>query len=115
MNKKHNLGNDPVYDARTLGVPRMLLLGLQHAFELLLALRRLPAHGADEDHQLHEEAHRDAELERLGVLRRELAGKPADRQERHGGKRDEQQRPPGEEQAVQRRQMAHHRFQTYRI
>ena len=30
MNKKHNLGNEAVYDARTLGLPRMLLLGLQH-------------------------------------------------------------------------------------
>ena len=29
MNKK--LGHDAIYDARELGTPRMLLLGLQHA------------------------------------------------------------------------------------
>lgn len=34
MNKKHNLDNDAVYDARTLGLPRMLLLGLQHLFAM---------------------------------------------------------------------------------
>ena len=42
MNKKHNLGNDPVYDARTLGVPRMLLLGLQHLFAMFGATVLVP-------------------------------------------------------------------------
>ena len=34
MKKKHNLGNEAVYDARTLGLPRMLVLGLQHLFAM---------------------------------------------------------------------------------
>ena len=42
MNKKHNLGNDPVYDARTLGLPRMLLLGLQHLFAMFGATVLVP-------------------------------------------------------------------------
>ena len=29
MNKK-TIGNEPIYDARTLGAPRMLVLGFQH-------------------------------------------------------------------------------------
>ena len=30
--EKSRLGTEPVYDARTLGKPRMLILGLQHMF-----------------------------------------------------------------------------------
>ena len=33
MSKK-NIGNEPVYDARTLGAPRMFVLGLQHMFAM---------------------------------------------------------------------------------
>ena len=43
MNKKHNLGNEAVYDARTLGLPRMLLLGLQHLFAMFGATVLVPA------------------------------------------------------------------------
>ena len=42
MNKKHNLGNDAVYDARTLGLSRMLLLGLQHLFAMFGATVLVP-------------------------------------------------------------------------
>ena len=42
MNKKHNLDNDAVYDARTLGLPRMLLLGLQHLFAMFGATVLVP-------------------------------------------------------------------------
>ena len=42
MNKKHTLGSDPVYDARTLGMPRMLLLGLQHLFAMFGATVLVP-------------------------------------------------------------------------
>ena len=42
MNKKHNLGNEAVYDARTLGLPRMLLLGLQHLFAMFGATVLVP-------------------------------------------------------------------------
>ena len=35
MKKKHNLGNEAVYDARTLGLPRMLVLGLKHLLSLI--------------------------------------------------------------------------------
>ncbi len=40
MNKK--LGHDPIYDARVLGVPRMLLLGLQHLFAMFGATVLVP-------------------------------------------------------------------------
>ena len=42
MNKKHNVGNEAVYDARTLGLPRMLLLGLQHLFAMFGATVLVP-------------------------------------------------------------------------
>ena len=42
MKKKHNLGNEAVYDARTLGLPRMLLLGLQHLFAMFGATVLVP-------------------------------------------------------------------------
>ena len=45
MNKKHNLGNEAVYDARTLGLPRMLLLGLQHLFAMFGATVLVPIQG----------------------------------------------------------------------
>ena len=41
MNKK--LGHDAIYDARELGVPRMLLLGLQHLFAMFGATVLVPA------------------------------------------------------------------------
>ena len=40
MNKK--LGTDPIYDARELGVPRMLILGLQHLFAMFGATVLVP-------------------------------------------------------------------------
>ena len=40
MNKK--LGHDAIYDARELGVPRMLLLGLQHLFAMFGATVLVP-------------------------------------------------------------------------
>ena len=33
MNNK-SIGTEPVYDARTLGAPRMFILGLQHMFAM---------------------------------------------------------------------------------
>ena len=43
MNKK--LGHDAIYDARELGVPRMLLLGLQHLFAMFGATVLVPILG----------------------------------------------------------------------
>ena len=40
MNKK--LGHDAIYDARELGLPRMLLLGLQHLFAMFGATVLVP-------------------------------------------------------------------------
>ena len=40
MNKK--LGQDAIYDARELGIPRMLLLGLQHLFAMFGATVLVP-------------------------------------------------------------------------
>ena len=40
MNKK--LGHDPIYDARELGIPRMLILGLQHLFAMFGATVLVP-------------------------------------------------------------------------
>ena len=40
MNKK--LGHDAIYDARELGIPRMLLLGLQHLFAMFGATVLVP-------------------------------------------------------------------------
>ncbi len=40
MNKK--LGHDAIYDARELGAPRMLLLGLQHLFAMFGATVLVP-------------------------------------------------------------------------
>ena len=42
MKKKHNLGIEAVYDARTLGLPRMLVLGLQHLFAMFGATVLVP-------------------------------------------------------------------------
>ena len=42
MKKKHNLGHEAVYDARTLGLPRMLVLGLQHLFAMFGATVLVP-------------------------------------------------------------------------
>ena len=39
---KHNLGQEAIYDARTLGVPRMLILGLQHLFAMFGATVLVP-------------------------------------------------------------------------
>ncbi len=39
---KKNLGHEPIYDARTLGLPRMLLLGLQHMFAMFGATVLVP-------------------------------------------------------------------------
>ena len=39
---KKQLGQDPIYDARELGVPRMLLLGLQHLFAMFGATILVP-------------------------------------------------------------------------
>ena len=40
--KKNNLGQEPIYDARTLGTPRMLVLGLQHLFAMFGATVLVP-------------------------------------------------------------------------
>lgn len=37
------VGSDPIYDARTLGVPRMLVLGVQHMFAMFGATVLVPA------------------------------------------------------------------------
>ncbi len=42
MAEKQAIGNDPIYDARKLGVPRMLLLGLQHMFAMFGATVLVP-------------------------------------------------------------------------
>ena len=42
MNKKQTLGNEPITDARTLGLPRMLVLGLQHLFAMFGATVLVP-------------------------------------------------------------------------
>ncbi len=42
MKKNLNLGQEAVYDARTLGTPRMLLLGLQHLFAMFGATVLVP-------------------------------------------------------------------------
>ena len=42
MSKKP-IGNEPVYDARTLGAPRMFILGLQHMFAMFGATVLVPA------------------------------------------------------------------------
>ena len=37
------VGSDPIYDARALGVPRMLVLGVQHMFAMFGATVLVPA------------------------------------------------------------------------
>ena len=39
---KHNLGQEAIYDARTLGIPRMIVLGLQHLFAMFGATVLVP-------------------------------------------------------------------------
>ncbi len=41
MNKK-NIGSEPIYDARTLGAPRMFVLGVQHMFAMFGATVLVP-------------------------------------------------------------------------
>ena len=40
---KSSIGTEPVYDARTLGAPRMFILGLQHMFAMFGATVLVPA------------------------------------------------------------------------
>ena len=40
---KNQIGTEPVYDARTLGAPRMFILGLQHMFAMFGATVLVPA------------------------------------------------------------------------
>ena len=42
MNKQIRLGEDPVYDAKLLGTPKMLLLGFQHLFAMFGATVLVP-------------------------------------------------------------------------
>ena len=42
MNKKQTLGTEPITDARSLGLPRMLVLGLQHLFAMFGATVLVP-------------------------------------------------------------------------
>ena len=42
MGKKHITGSEPIYDARRLGLPRMLILGLQHMFAMFGATVLVP-------------------------------------------------------------------------
>jgi len=41
-NEKKQIGAEPVYDARTLGIPRMLILGFQHMFAMFGATVLVP-------------------------------------------------------------------------
>lgn len=41
--KKSRIGQEPIYDARTLGTPRMLVLGVQHMFAMFGATVLVPA------------------------------------------------------------------------
>jgi uracil permease len=43
MEKKQTVGTEPIRDARTLGKPRMILLGLQHMFAMFGATVLVPA------------------------------------------------------------------------
>ena len=43
MDKNKNVIDGPIYDARTLGTPKMLLLGLQHMFAMFGATVLVPA------------------------------------------------------------------------
>ena len=40
--EKANIGNEPIYDAKTLGTPRMLVLGFQHLFAMFGATVLVP-------------------------------------------------------------------------
>ena len=40
--EKHVLGAEAIYDARTLGLPKMLILGLQHMFAMFGATVLVP-------------------------------------------------------------------------
>ncbi len=40
--EKQSLGNEPIYDARKLGIPKMLVLGLQHMFAMFGATVLVP-------------------------------------------------------------------------
>ena len=40
---KKNVNEGPIYDARTLGTPKMLILGLQHMFAMFGATVLVPA------------------------------------------------------------------------
>ena len=40
--KKTSIGDEPIYDARTLGAPRMAVLGLQHMFAMFGATVLVP-------------------------------------------------------------------------
>ena len=40
---KKQIGSEPIYDARALGKPRMLVLGLQHMFAMFGATVLVPA------------------------------------------------------------------------
>ena len=41
-NEKKNMTDEPIYDARTLGTPRMLVLGVQHLFAMFGATVLVP-------------------------------------------------------------------------
>ena len=43
MQTSNKVGTDPIYDARTLGTPRMLVLGVQHMFAMFGATVLVPA------------------------------------------------------------------------
>ena len=42
MSHKSTPGSEPIYDARTLGLPKMLVLGLQHMFAMFGATVLVP-------------------------------------------------------------------------
>jgi len=42
MKEKKTIGPEPIYDARTLGMPKMLILGLQHMFAMFGATVLVP-------------------------------------------------------------------------
>ena len=43
MQTSNKIGTDPIYDARELGTPRMLVLGVQHMFAMFGATVLVPA------------------------------------------------------------------------
>ena len=52
MSEKTTLGENGIYDARSLGVPKMLLLGLQHMFAMFGATILVPMRSEEHTSEL---------------------------------------------------------------